>query len=66
MKAVYRERTICEQMEYALAGDRPVAYFLLNQREFDQFIEEGHYTEHVDRETMTHYYTYNGIKVIVE
>jgi hypothetical protein len=66
MKAVYRERTITEQMDYILQGDRPVDYFLLNYREFDQFIEEGHYTEVVDRENMTTTYTYNGIKIIVE
>lgn len=66
MKAVYRERTVCEQMDYALQGDRPVSYFLLNSREFDQFIEEGNYSEIVDRDKMETRYEYKGIRVVVE
>lgn len=66
MKAVYRERTICEQMDYALGGDRPIAYFLLNQQEFDRFIEEGNFTEVVDRGNMETYYQYKGTRIVVE
>lgn len=66
MKAVFRERTVTEQMDYALAGDRPISYFLLNQIEFDKFIEEGQYTEVVDRDNMETYYEYKGIRIVVE
>ena len=66
MKAVFRERTICEQMDYSLGGDRPIAYFLLNQREFDQFIEEGNFAEIVDRDNMETRYEYKGIRIVVE
>ena len=66
MKAVYRERTITEQMDYSLAGDRPIAYFLLNQTEFDKFIEEGNFTEIVDRINMETYYEYKGVRIVVE
>lgn len=66
MKAVYRERTISEQMDYILEGDRPVSYFLLNEREFDQFIKEGTFTEVVDRDNMETYYTYKGVRIVVE
>lgn len=66
MKAVFRERTICEQMDYELAGDRPIAYFLLNQQEFDRFIDEGNFTEVVDRERMETRYEYKGVRIVVE
>lgn len=66
MKTFYRNRTICEQMEYSLNGDRPVDYFLLSNQEFDEFINEGNYTEHVDRDKMETYYTYKGIRIVVE
>lgn len=65
MKAVYRERTITEQMDYILQGDRPVDYFLLNSREMERFIEEGHYTV-VQPEGAEKYYTYQGIRIIEE
>jgi hypothetical protein len=66
MKAIYRERTITEQMDYILGGDRPVDYFLLSSIEFDRFLEEGHYAKVVDRERMEEYYTCEGIRIIVE
>lgn len=66
MKAIYRERTITEQMDYILGGDRPVDYFLLNHIELDQFLLEGRYEKVVDRARMEEYYVYNGIRIIVE
>lgn len=63
MKTVYRERTISEQMDYELSGDRPIAHFLLNQQEYDRFVEERTFTFSTGSEP---YMTYKNIRIVKE
>ena len=64
MKPFYRARTVMEELDYVLAGDRPVDYFLLSPEEFDQYAKSDKLFKNKDNPNDP-YYTYRGIRIVI-
>ena len=66
MKTIFRSRNVIEEMDFQLAGDRPVDYFLLTPEEYKEFVNNGDYTfiEPIEEDEEP-YFMYKGVRIVV-
>ena len=62
MRPVYRARTVIEEMDHILEGDRPVQTFVVNQQEFEEYMNSGKHFKNTDNPNDP-YWSYKGVRL---